>query len=187
MPRMALAVLLLWFAATGWAQEAQLQGENLLQATPDDYKLAASGRNGNVLFDEMIPDSEHIDRWTEMLTTQIFIGGINAEHPKTLYERIDAAWKKACPASQGELIDSGLENGYPFAIWMAGCPENPASGKPEYTWYKAIEGNDSFYLIQKSWRYQPSQTEIRRWTRYLGTVAVCDSRLASQSCAALIN
>lgn len=187
MPRMALGVLLMGFAAAGWGQGSQLQGENLLQATPEDYKLAASGRNGNVLFDEMIPESEHIERWTEMLSTQIFMGGINAQHPEALRERVHAAWQKACPAGKGELIHSGRENGYPFAVWMEACPENPASGRPEYTWYKAIDGNDSFYLIQKSWRYQPSKDEIERWTRYLGTVAVCDTRRPAQSCATLLN
>lgn len=189
MPRtdagMALSVLLVLFTTGTWAQSPQLQGENLLQATPPNYKLATSGRNGNVLFDEMIPESEQIDRWTEMLTTQIFMGGINADHPEALYRRIDAAWHKACPAARGELIQSGKENGYRVAVWMAACPENPASGEPEYTWYKAIEGNDSFYLIQKSWRYRPTEKEIRRWTHYLGTVAVCDSRLPARSCAAL--
>ena len=186
MSRLGIGVTLFLIVAWSWASPPQFKGENLLQSTPRDYKLAASGRNGNVLTDEMIPESEHIDRWTEMLTTQIYMGGIDVSQPESFYQRVDAAWRKACPSSSGELIKTGTENGYPFAFWMQACAENPGSGKPDYTWFKAIQGNDSFYLIQKSWRYAPSPEEIKRWTRYLGSIAVCDSRLPERSCAALL-
>ena len=186
MSRFGVGAILFLIAAWSWASPAEFKGENLLQSTPRDYKLAASGRNGSVLTDKMIPESEHIDRWTEMLTTQIYIGGIDVSDPKTFYQRVNAAWGKACPSASGELIQTGTENGYPFAVWMQACAENPASRKPEYTWFKAIQGNDSFYLIQKSWRYTPSPEQIKRWTRYLGSIAVCDARLPAQSCAALL-
>ncbi len=186
--RSLTAVIALFVTVTGaWAEDRPLQGENLLQAMPEGYKLASSGRNGSVLTDEMIPKSEQLDQWSEMLTTQIYMGGIHQSGPKGFYQRFASAWQRACPAASGKLIESGTENGYPFAFWMQGCPENPGTGRPEYTWYKAIEGNDSFYLIQKSWRYPPAPDEIRRWTRYLGTIAVCDSRIAAQSCAALVH
>lgn len=185
MLRSAVGATFLIIAAHGWAAEPQLQGENLLQSTPSGYKLVSSGRNGNVLTDEMIPLQQQIEQWNEMLTTQIYIGGVNVEDPKGFYRRMHAAWQKACPSANGELIQAGTENGYPFAFWMEACPENPASGKPEYSWYKAIQGNDSFYLIQKSWRYTPSPEEIKRWTRYLGTVAVCDTRIPAQACRTL--
>lgn len=185
MPRLLIGILI-YLAGTGaWASNSALNGENLLQSTPAGYKLAASGRNGNVLFDEMIPDAEGVEQWTEMLTTQIFMGGINTDSPEAFYQRLKTAWKKACPAPSSELLKAGEENGYPMAVWMQGCAENPASGKPEYTWFKAIQGNDSFYLIQKAWRYQPSKQEVERWTRYLGTVAVCDTRLPAQDCKSL--
>lgn len=184
--RLLIGTGLLALAAGAWAERAELQGENLLQAMPQDYKLAASGRNGNVLTDEMIPEAEQLEHWSEMLTTQIYVGGVNLDDPEAFYQRMDAAWEKACPAASGELIRSGTENGYRFAFWMQGCPENPASGRPEYTWFKAIQGKDSFYLIQKSWRYAPSKEQITRWTRYLGSIAVCDSRVAARSCAALL-
>lgn len=181
----AYVTLILVMTGT-WADDSGLQGENLLQAMPQDYKLASSGRNGSVLTDEMIPVSEDIEQWSEMLTTQIYMGGIDPNGPEAFYQRLATAWKRACPSASGELIRTGTENGYRFAFWMQACPENPGSGRPEYTWFKAIEGNDSFYLIQKSWRYAPDPEQVKRWTRYLGTVAVCDSRIPRQSCAALI-
>ncbi len=185
--RSLTAVLVLVLTATcTWAEDRSLQGENLLQAMPEGYKLASSGRNGSVLTDEMIPKSQELEHWSEMLTTQIYMGGVNQNGPKSFYARFSAAWQRACPNAAGQLIRTGTENGYPFAFWMQSCPENPGSGKPEYTWFKAIEGNDSFYLIQKSWRYPPEPQEIKRWTRYMGTIAVCDSRIPAQGCAPLV-
>lgn len=186
MLRFGTGAALIFYAAAASSGSSQLNGENLLQSTPPNYKIASSGRNGNVLTDEMIPNSEQIEQWSEMLTTQIYIGGLNVKGPEDFYRLLNSAWKKACPSASGELIQTGTENGYPFAFWMQGCAENPASGKPEYTWFKAIQGNDSFYLIQKAWRYAPTPQEIKRWTQYLGTIAVCDSRIPSQSCASLL-
>lgn len=182
---LSASLTLLWVATCAWAGGTGLQGENLLQATPDGYKLATSGRNGNVLTDEMIPRSQNIDHWNEMLTTQIYMGGIGPRGPEAFYRRLSAAWERACPGAMGKLIKTGTENGYPMAVWMQACPENPDSGRPEYSWFKAIQGRDSFYLVQKAWRFAPDPQQVKRWTRYLGTIAVCDSRIADQSCAAL--
>jgi len=47
---------------------------------------------------------------------------------------------------------------------------------------KAIEGNDSFYLVQVAFRYEPTEADIIRWMNYLRDVQVCDSRLPGQAC-----
>ena len=59
---------------------------------------------------------------------------------------------------------------------MLTCPTNKQTGKPEWTWFKAIQGNDSFYVVQKAFRFEPSQEQVVEWTKYLRRVSVCDSR-----------
>jgi hypothetical protein len=61
---------------------------------------------------------------------------------------------------------------------------NPASGigSPEITWFKAVQGNDSFYLVQKAFKFEPSKEQITRWMGYLRKVSVCDSRIADRAC-----
>ncbi|MBI3919470.1 MAG: hypothetical protein HY322_20970 [Betaproteobacteria bacterium] len=69
---------------------------------------------------------------------------------------------------------------YPFAFWVLTCESLPFTSKPEHTWFKAIPGRDSFYLVQKAWRREPRKEEIVAWTKYLRGVAVCDTRAGAE-------
>jgi hypothetical protein len=62
------------------------------------------------------------------------------------------------------------------------CSLNTATGKPEFTWFKAIQGNDSFYRVQVSLKVQPSEEVSVRWMDYLKRVRVCDTRLPDRAC-----
>ena len=61
---------------------------------------------------------------------------------------------------------------------------NKATGKPEITWFKAIQGNDSFYVVQVAFKAWPSKEQITQWMGYLKEVTVCDTRLPDRACAA---
>ena len=54
--------------------------------------------------------------------------------------------------------------------------------KPEITWFKAVQGNDSFYVVQKAFRFMPPQEQMTKALAYLGTVKVCDSRRTDRAC-----
>ncbi len=45
------------------------------------------------------------------------------------------------------------------------------------TWFKAIAGNDSFYVVQKAFKFEPSPEQLTQWLGYLNKVSVCDTRL----------
>jgi hypothetical protein len=150
--------------------------EFLLHAAPQDYKVAFQTRKGNLQHVEMIPRSESLKNWSEMLTTQIFFGGVPQGTPVRFYEWVAERWRASCPTATAQLIRHGTEKGYPFAFWMLTCESLPATSKPENTWFKAIQGRDSFYLVQKAWRREPRKEEIVTWTKHLRNVAVCDSR-----------
>jgi len=62
------------------------------------------------------------------------------------------------------------------------CPLNPASGKPEVTLFRAIKGTDSFYLVQRATRYEPTAEQIGQTAKYLASVNVCDTRAAEHPC-----
>jgi hypothetical protein len=67
-------------------------------------------------------------------------------------------------------------------VWYENCPLNTATGKPEFTWFKAIEGNDSFYLVQVALNVQPSDEVSTLWMDYLKKVRICDTRLPDRAC-----
>lgn len=165
----------------GWAQ---LKGETLLVTVPAGYKIDYENRRGNLLLSEMVPQAESVKSWTEMVTTQIFFGAKDMT-PDGFEARMKASWVRACPGGAHASFASGTENGYPFAAWLLACPRNPATGAPENTWFKAIQGNDSFYVVQKAFKFEPTKEHVAEWTQFLRRVQVCDTRLPDRACPPL--
>lgn len=163
---------------------AQLRDENLLQDLPQGYKIDLQTQKGNMVMTEMVPQSETVNSWTEMVTTQIFLGLKNAT-PEQFQALMAKTWLSTCKEGVVAPITKGEENGYSFSIWVQACPLNPVTGKPEQTWFKAIKGNDSFYLVQKAFKFDPSKEQIAQWMQYFRSVAVCDTRLADRPCPKL--
>ncbi len=175
----ALALFLLILGALG--APGELRGEQLLQEMPEGFRLHSEQRRGNILTIEMVPQVEMAQNWTEMLTTQVFFGGLKVS-TEEFYDHFAALWALSCAGSEVALIESGIQNGYSFALGKLSCPTSPASGKPEHTWLKAIEGNDNFYAVQKSWRRIPRDEEIARWRSYLQDVQLCDPSIPERPC-----
>jgi hypothetical protein len=182
-PWAAIAALLLLLAAA--PARAQLVNENLLVGLPPGYKVGWQDRKPNLQMSEMVPAGETVESWTEMVTVQIFFHSKSL--PQLFRARINALWAKACPNSLYAPVAAGPERGYPAEVWMQACPSNPKTGKPEHTFFKAIQGNDSLYVVQKAFKYEPSRDEVTKWTRYLKSVSVCDSRIPDRACPAARN
>ena len=159
---------------------AELVNENLLVGVPDGYKIDHQAHNDTQIINEMVPQAESVKTWTEMVTVQIFFGLKGSLQEAQDY--IADGWLKACPQGLRVPIVETTENGYPVSLWQLSCPNNPQTGKPEWTWFKALRGNDSLYLVQKAFRFEPSNDQITTWIRYLKSVAVCDSRLPERAC-----
>ena len=160
---------------------AQLDGENLIQSQPPGYKVGFQAKKGNMLLTEMVPEAETVQNWTELLTTQVFLG-LKTATPQQFRDFMQAQAAKSCPDGQNAKIAEGVENGYAFALWIQDCPRVHQTGKPERTWFKAIRGKDSFYVVQKAFRFQPAEEQVVRWTQYLREVQVCDARVPDQKC-----
>ena len=177
--RTSLAALVCFLSFTA-AASAQLQNENLLVALPSGYKIDYQARKDQIAISEMVPQQESVKNWTEMVTVQIFFG--LKRPPEQFKAQMEKLWSESCAGSKIESITSGPENGYRALVWMQSCPLNRQTGKPEITWFKAIQGNDSFYLVQKAFRFAPTQEQVAQWTRYLQSVTACDSRLPDRTC-----
>lgn len=157
--------------------QSVLKDENLLVSLPNGYKIDFQKRQGRMLITEMVPKGQNVNNWTEMVTTQVFYGGLPQVTPESFYNGLDAQWKQTCRNAESQLLRKGSENGYPFAFWIASCPNNPVTGKPEVTQFKAVQGNDSFYVVQKAWKYEPSEKEVIKWSKFMGKVTVYDPRI----------
>jgi hypothetical protein len=181
-----LQCLLIFAASFALAAGTGLENENLLVTAPPGYKVGFDTKKPNMLMTEFVPDKETVEDWTEMVTVQVFFG-LKAT-PRQFMDNMDKTWRAACPeAPEAHTVADAAENGYPTLVWLLDCPKNPKSGKPEITWFKAVQGNDSFYLVQKAFRFTPDKEQITRWMGYLRKVSVCDSRIAERACPKVAN
>jgi hypothetical protein len=158
-----------------------LENENLLAGLPEGFKVDYQEEQGNQTITEMVAEGESVEDWTTMVTVQVYLGETNTT-PEQAQETLTDSWFNACENSESYPVADGAENGYDFILWQLYCPLNPSTQKPELTYLKAIQGNDSFYLVQVAFRYEPSDEDITRWTQYLKQVQVCDSRIPEQAC-----
>jgi hypothetical protein len=163
---------------------AQPQGETLPVNAPDGYKVVTQIRKGQIATVEMLPAAESLDTWTEMLTMQTFFG-LKAATPSKFRELMETQWKKSCNVSESYKVAETVERGYPIAVWYLSCDRNVQSGKPELTWFKAVQGNDSFYVVQKAFRFEPTNEQMKPWIEYLRDIRLCDTRIPSQACPRL--
>lgn len=159
----------------------QAGGEALLATAPPGFKIDYQAKNDNMAITELVPEKESVRNWTDMVTIQVFYGLKTS--PEQFMARIEEQVKEACPGATIVQIRQGKENGYPFNLFLQDCPLNKATGKPEITWFKATEGNDSFYVVQFATKLEPSKEKITKWMQYLASVTVCDTRLADRACA----
>ena len=179
--RSCTAVIALLLSTLAHPVHAQMKDENLLVSLPQGFKVAFQERKGKALISEMIPAGDTLEDWSQMVTTQIFFGGLPTS-PEEFYSQMRQGWLSSCKGGNGKLVRTGMENGYPIAFGFLTCPLNPATNKPEAAWIKAIKGNDSFYVVQRATRQEPAKELITEFSKYLSAVKVCDSRLPERPC-----
>jgi hypothetical protein len=170
-----LLLSLIAAVALSAAPARALEGENLLVALPKGYKVGFTKKSDKEMITEMVPEAESVENWTEMVTVQIFYG-LRDVTPAQYRARIEKLWNDACPGAKSEKLRDGTENLYPTALWSLTCPLNKQSGKPEYTWFKGVQGRDSFYLVQKAYKAEPTPKQLKTWSAFLDNAKVCDSR-----------
>lgn len=158
-----------------------LENENLLAGLPDGFKVDYQAEQNNQTISEMVAENETVEDWTTMVTVQVFLGKTDTT-PQQAQDILTNDWFNACANSETYPVADGAENGYNFVLWQLYCPLNPATQKPELTYMKAIQGNDSLYLVQVAFRFEPSEADVTQWIKYLKEVQVCDSRIAERAC-----
>jgi hypothetical protein len=173
---LAVAVALLMSGSA-----AALENENLLVPLPKGFKVGYQNKNDNQLITEMVPTAETVEAWTEMVTVQVFYR-MKDVTPAAYRARIEKLWVDACPGATFAKVKEGTENLYPMASWSLTCPLNKATGKPEYTWMKGVQGRDSFYLVQKAFRSEPTPQQVKSVDALLAAAKVCDTRIPGQKC-----
>jgi hypothetical protein len=176
-------VVLAMFGAPSALSAQGLQDENLIAAIPNGFKIGKQGENGPMIAAEYVPQGETVSDWTRMITVQVF-RNMKKFDPNQFAEGVKRSWVSACAGSDVQKVTEGTEGGYPFAVWLFKCPNNPQTGKPETMFTKLVGGNDALYSVQYAYRAALTQDLISPAMTYLGSIRVCDTRLPDRPCAA---
>jgi hypothetical protein len=174
----------LFFCLVAAPSQAQLKGENLLVAPPVGFKVGYKGTNNGINMMEWVPTGETVQNWSEMVTVQIFNKRADLD-PAQFLGRLQQQWLAACKGSKAASILTGKANGYTASMMMLHCPLLAATGKPETTMFRAIKGNDSFYVVQRAVRAVASPDQVEKMKQYLGEVSVCEAGSLQHPCPAL--
>ena len=110
--------------------------------------------------------------------------GQTVADPDRFASELAGNWKGACPDGTGVKSKAGVENGYRFSLWVFECPLNPATGKPEAMFLKAISGSDALYSVQYAYRQALTKELIGPAIGFLQQARVCDTRRADRACPA---
>ncbi len=161
--------------------QAQLKDENLLAPLPTGFKIGYQGSKQGLVMQEFVPAKETVENWSEMVTAQIFLGRRDLDGTRAL-GLIEQGWIKACPASKPNAITAAKVNGYAAWNLFLQCPLLASTGKPETTFFRAVKGNDSFYIVQRAARAIPGQAQLTKMSQYLDTTTVCDTRTTEHPC-----
>ncbi len=162
----------------------KLKNENLLQTPPKNFKVAYHKYDPSqrMRFIELIPKSDTLKNWSEMITIIIYHANINFT-PSSYVERMKTVWSKACKDSKVIVLDQGNENSYDFTQASFYCPLSTVTHKAEWMYMKVIKGKDSFYIVQRALTHQPDEHDVKAVQVYLKSVKVCDTR--EKSCGPL--
>jgi len=167
------------------AHATSLQNENLITPLPTGFKIGWRKIIPNrMTMVEYVPSGETVNDWSRMVTVQVFFHLSNID-PDRYIAGVANHWRAGCPGGDGKKVFGGFENGFATALWFLACPRNPQTGKPENTFFKAISGQDSLYVVQYAYRRTLSRDVATPGLRYLKTVFACDTRRADRPCPKL--
>lgn len=166
-------ILILAAALLSVPAAAQAAEQASFGAAPKGFKTGHQAGNGSGSIVELVPQKQDIRNWTQMVTQQTFRG--NVQSAAGFRSVLSNLWQNVCPKSSITHLAEGEENGYPFALWKMSCADNPQTGKPEYTWVKAVRGSEGLYVKQYAFRYAPDSAQSNAAVTQLRDFYVCNN------------
>lgn len=162
-------------------------GEHLLGQAPAGWKPVSANTTSTMRIAEFAPASP-ADEPAEKMTFES-VKGDPLPDPIEFVRGLGDEQSKHCERYDHFNIYSGLENNYPTSVRLLTCAQHALTGKGEVTLIKAIQGNDSFYIISRTRRVPPfeddnplAEEEIGAWALHLRTLSLCDPSRPGHPC-----
>lgn len=186
---MSIAVLGVIFCSSLAGAEPPPANEQLFIVPPKGWVIGFHEKKDNVEVTEVLPPSQTLKNWTEMLTVQI-IGGNGGKSPQDVLKDQLEIIKSACDDIGAGQVSLAVENGFETAMRAVACPKSKQWADGEVSLYKVITGRDRAYVVWRSWRGPaftkdhlpvPSGTTAE-WLGFMRQVMLCDSSDPKHAC-----
>ena len=92
----------------------------------------------------------------------------------------DAPGRSKCKPFTSVVLKSPKINGFESMLWATNC--KTANNKQSSMVHMAIQGKDSFYHIQKIWKYKTDGKVMKKWWDQIALAYLCDTRDPKKPC-----
>ena len=117
---------------------------------------------------EQVPQGETVHDWTRMVTTQRFAGLAARTGGDGFLSLMLGGLQRGCPAARVTYrrpVGSAAQ-------MRVDCPLNPATGKPETFFAKAMPGKPDMHVAQVAFRRVPTPADVKWAEAHLAKVAL---------------
>ena len=122
---------------------------------------------------EEVPQSENVQRWSRMITTQRFAGIANQITPADFARLMIRNFAASCPGSVSGTPGEFMVSGRPAAQLRFDCPLLPSTGKPETFVLLVVAGEQDLMVRQVAFRSVPTDDDVQWAEAVLSGSVVC--------------
>lgn len=148
---------------------------------PSGFKVSSENGTDKERTVVLVPKAESEAEWSERIVLRTLYKQAE-QTPAAFRAGVEKAALADCPEATFAELKLTTENLYPTMMWSGKCPQAKASGKLEYSWLKAVQGRDNFYVLSRTARFEPNAKQAAAWTKFFDLSRVCDSRVPGQNC-----
>lgn len=182
-------------AAEDWSFQGAVDtgSEKLYYLVPEGTKIGFRDHKPEMDIVEYVPEDQSVEQWTDMITVMVFPrpSGFTLD---AFFQNMSEGFVEGCEVEALVRDPKRFPDGtYPAGTQAAFCGKTIRFGQGEALIYKAILGAKALYVVQRAWRFPPSDqsrylpiTEdmLVSAIERLETVHLCDSEIASERCPA---
>ena len=154
--------------------------ELLIAQPPKDWNQVFQANLGDTRVTDYVPKGESKDKWTTKLSFESYTSLLKSDPLLVIKSQVDYD-KKHCNFVKDFALFTGEENKYDTAMKLITCGKRKSTGKGDVSLFKAIKGDQDFYVIRlvrvvppfEAGKAKFDKQDMAEWSHYFGKIKVC--------------
>lgn len=154
-----------------YCDSQELTGEMMMLDWPDseNWKVANSQDNDQMMMIELLRNNETFENWTEIGTMQSIKGATGLQMDKAMNLMYEQA-KESCPDATLNFIEKNENVEFPWIIFTINCESYIDTKEPESQLYYIVQGKTALYINFRALREPTLNEEIKnKWINFFKT------------------